>query len=84
MTTTVSEVAIPARHVADAYGLTPREREVTRLVAEGLSTDAIAARLYLSPWTVQDHLKAIFAKIGVSTRGELVARVYFQRRTPRL
>jgi DNA-binding CsgD family transcriptional regulator len=70
--------------VADACRLTQREREVTRLVARGLSTEAIGARLYLSPWTVQDHLKAIFAKIGVSTRGELVARVYFQQRTPRL
>ena len=70
--------------VADAYRLTEREREVTRLVARGLSTEAIAARLYLSRWTVQDHLKAIFQKVGVSTRGELVARVYFQQRTPRL
>jgi DNA-binding CsgD family transcriptional regulator len=70
--------------VADACRLTEREREVTRLVARGLSTEAIGARLYLSPWTVQDHLKAIFAKIGVSTRGELVARVYFQQRTLRL
>jgi DNA-binding CsgD family transcriptional regulator len=70
--------------VADAYRLTVREREVTRLVARGLSTEAIGARLYLSRWTVQDHLKAIFEKVGVSTRGELVARVYFQQRTPRL
>jgi DNA-binding CsgD family transcriptional regulator len=70
--------------VADAYRLTEREREVTRHVARGLSTEAIGARLYLSRWTVQDHLKAIFAKVGVSTRGELVARVYFQQRTPRL
>jgi DNA-binding CsgD family transcriptional regulator len=70
--------------VADAYGLTEREREVTQLVARGLPTDAIAARLYLSPWTVQDHLKAIFEKVGVTTRGELVAHVFFQQRTPKL
>ena len=70
--------------VADAYRLTERERTVTRLVARGLSTDAIAARLYLSPWTVQDHLKAIFEKVGVTTRGELVARVFFQQRAPEL
>ena len=60
-----------------SYGLTNREREVTRLVARGLSTRTIAARLYLSPWTVQDHLKAIFGKVGVRSRGELVARLYF-------
>jgi DNA-binding CsgD family transcriptional regulator len=70
--------------VADACRLTERERDVTRLVARGLPTDAIAAQLYLSPWTVQDHLKAIFEKVGVATRGELVARVFFQQRTPQL
>jgi DNA-binding CsgD family transcriptional regulator len=70
--------------VADAYGLTEREREVTQLVARGLPTDAIAARLHLSPWTVQDHLKAIFEKVGVSTRGALVACVFFRQQTPQL
>ena len=48
--------------IADAYGLTPRERAVTQLVAEGLPTSAIARRLYLSAWTVQDHLKVIFRR----------------------
>jgi DNA-binding CsgD family transcriptional regulator len=70
--------------VADACRLTPREREVTRLVARGLPTGAIAERLYLSSWTVQDHLKAIFEKVGVATRGELVARLFFQQRVPEL
>jgi DNA-binding CsgD family transcriptional regulator len=70
--------------VADAYRLSEREREVTQLVARGLPTDAIAARLHLSAWTVQDHLKAIFEKVGVATRGELVARVFFQQGAPEL
>jgi DNA-binding CsgD family transcriptional regulator len=70
--------------VADSCRLTERERAVTRLVARGLPTDAIAARLHLSSWTVQDHLKAIFEKVGVATRGELVARVFFQQRAPQL
>jgi DNA-binding CsgD family transcriptional regulator len=70
--------------VADAYGLSDREREVTELVARGLPTDAIAARLFLSPWTVQDHLKRIFEKVGADTRGELVARVFFNQNAPRL
>jgi DNA-binding CsgD family transcriptional regulator len=70
--------------VADAYGLTEREREVTELVARGLQTNAIAARMHLSSWTVQDHVKAIFEKVGVVTRGELVARVFFHQRAPQL
>jgi DNA-binding CsgD family transcriptional regulator len=70
--------------IADVYGLTDRERAVTQLVAYGLSTSAIAARLHLSPWTVQDHLKSIFEKVGVGTRGELIARVFFEHDKPRL
>jgi DNA-binding CsgD family transcriptional regulator len=70
--------------VADAYGLTERERAVTQLVAQGLGTSAIADRLHISPWTVQDHLKSIFGKVEVGTRGELVARMFFEHHAPRL
>jgi DNA-binding CsgD family transcriptional regulator len=65
-----------AEVIADAYGLTARERRVTQLVAQGLPTDAIAGQLYLSPYTVQDHLKAIFEKLEVSSRGQLVAQLF--------
>jgi DNA-binding NarL/FixJ family response regulator len=65
-----------AELIADAHGLTARERHVTDLVAQGLPTAAIAARLHLSSHTVQDHLKAIFEKLDVSSRGELVARLF--------
>jgi DNA-binding CsgD family transcriptional regulator len=70
--------------IAEAYGLTARERAVTRLVAQGLPTEAIAGRLHLSPYTVQDHLKAIFDKVDVGSRGELVARLFFDHYAPRL
>jgi DNA-binding NarL/FixJ family response regulator len=70
--------------IADAYELTSRERAVTQLVAQGLPTDAIAGCLYISRWTVQDHLKAIFEKVGARSRGELTARIFFDHHALRL
>ena len=70
--------------IAAAYGLTPRERRLTQLVARGHPTAQIAALMHLSPWTVQDHLKAVFEKVGVGSRGALVARLFFEHYAPRL
>jgi DNA-binding CsgD family transcriptional regulator len=70
--------------IARAYGLTERELLVTQLVAQGHQTSEIASKLHLSPYTVQDHLKAIFEKVGVSARGELVAQLFFEHYAPRL
>ncbi|WP_018505614.1 helix-turn-helix transcriptional regulator [Parafrankia discariae] len=69
--------------IADAYGLTPREREVVGLAAQGGSTRQTATALGISPFTAQDHLKAVFAKTGVRTRAELVAALYVQQYEPR-
>ena len=52
--------------VLRAMGLSAREREVAALLAQGRPTKSIAAMLGLSPWTVQDHVKAVYAKTGVS------------------
>ena len=70
--------------IADAYGFTQRERRLTELVAQGFSTSEIAERLHISAYTVQDHLKSIFEKSGTSSRGDLVARLFFEHYAPRL
>jgi HD-GYP domain-containing protein (c-di-GMP phosphodiesterase class II) len=49
-------------------GLTPREIEVLRLAARGLTTSAIASELFISPKTADHHIQHVYAKIGVSTR----------------
>ncbi|MPY92305.1 MAG: hypothetical protein GEV08_04330 [Acidimicrobiia bacterium] len=81
------EAARPAElatAIADAYALSEREREITALVARGLTTHEIADRLHLSAYTVQDHLKSIFDKSGTGSRGELVSRLFFDHHIARL
>jgi hypothetical protein len=50
--------------------------QVARLVARGLSTEEMASSLFVSRHTVRDHLKAIFQKVGVSSRGELTSKLF--------
>ncbi len=52
--------------------LTPAERDVVRLVSQGLSSKDIAARLFISPRTVQSHLTHVYTKLAVSSRVQLV------------
>jgi DNA-binding CsgD family transcriptional regulator len=68
--------------IVQAYDLTDREQQITRLIARGAGTAEIADELFLSPHTVRDHVKAIFAKVGVSSRGELVARLFAEHYEP--
>jgi DNA-binding CsgD family transcriptional regulator len=57
-----------------AFGLSRRERDVLALLPSGRDTRRLAHDLRISPYTVQDHLRSIFAKTGAPTRQELVAR----------
>ncbi|WP_122260616.1 helix-turn-helix transcriptional regulator [Ornithinimicrobium cerasi] len=60
---------------ARAHGLSARERQVASLLVAGHDTSQIARALVISPWTVQDHLKSVFAKLGVHSRGGVIARL---------
>jgi len=62
--------------VALSYGLTDREARVAMQCIQGRPTKEIAKALSMSPYTVQDHLKSIFDKTGVHTRGELVGQIF--------
>jgi LuxR family maltose regulon positive regulatory protein len=69
--------ASPATRVAGsrlAEPLSSRELEVLPLIAQGLSNQEIAARLYLSLHTVKAHARTIYAKLGVSSRTQAAAR----------
>jgi len=76
----------PSREIASlivrGYGLSERERQVTELCAQGLSTKEIAGALHLSPYTIQDHLKVIFDKTDTRSRAELVGRIFLDHYAP--
>jgi DNA-binding CsgD family transcriptional regulator len=59
-----------------AYGLTARERDVAGFVLRGATTKRISQALFVSPHTVQEHLKSIFEKTGIHSRRELVSKVF--------
>jgi len=85
----VAVVITPARApdlaslIALAYRITAREQEVLQFIARGFTTADVARQLGISHHTVRDHVKALFGKVGVRSRTELVARVfadhYFER-----
>lgn len=64
--------------IAEAFGLTPREREVVNLVLRGADTRRMGEALGLSNYTVQDHLRSVFDKAGVHSRGELLGKLFLE------
>jgi DNA-binding CsgD family transcriptional regulator len=70
---TEARAAVPL--LLSAHGLTARESDVARLVLRGQPTRAIVDELHISAYTVQDHLKAVFDKVGVHSRRDLVIRL---------
>lgn len=61
---------------AQAAHLSPREIEIARMVAAGYPNKTVANVLEISPWTVNTHLRRMFAKCGVRSRAALVAKLF--------
>lgn len=74
-TQTYSLICRPVRPPIPSSGLSPREKEVVRLVALGLPNKAIAQVLEISLWTVATYVRRVFAKLGVTTRAQMVAKI---------
>ena len=71
----MSRVFERRRRVDPLAELTAREREVLGLLTEGLSNSALAARLYVTERTVEAHITAIFAKLGLADEAGVHRRV---------
>ncbi|SFX38514.1 response regulator transcription factor [Olsenella sp. kh2p3] len=67
----------PRRGEPEMCGLTEREREVVRAIADGMSNAEVAAALYMSEGTVRNHISAILAKLGLRNRTQIA--VYYYR-----
>jgi LuxR family maltose regulon positive regulatory protein len=66
--------ATPTAAAALVEPLSARERELLGLLAAGLGTREVAARLFISPATVRNHLKSIYGKLGAHSRLQMVER----------
>jgi DNA-binding CsgD family transcriptional regulator len=68
----ISKQPLTLKHTGGMARLTPRERDVVRLVADGMRNQEIALNLNLSEHTVRNYMIKIFDKLGISSRVELV------------
>lgn len=65
--------------IASGFALTPREAETLTMLLRGMPSKTIANALHITTHTVNDHVKSIYAKTGVNSRGELMTAVFFNQ-----
>jgi DNA-binding CsgD family transcriptional regulator len=74
----------PASHtdmaplILQACELTPRERQIVEMLLRGVPVPEMATTLWISPYTVRDHIKAIYGKLGVRSRPEMTAKLFHE------
>ncbi len=69
-----------ASYAEISYDFTPREEEITALVAQGYKNSEIAEKLFIMAETVKGHLKSVYRKTGVRNRGGLISKLFISRR----
>jgi DNA-binding CsgD family transcriptional regulator len=70
-------------HAAAVEQLSEAQRRVLEHLLDGLGEQEVAAKLNLSPFTVHNHVKAIYKKLDVNTRAELLAMFVAEEKKPR-
>ena len=70
---------VPKRSAETVTELTPQEAQIARLVSKGYSNRDVAAQLFLSPSTVDYHLRKVFRKVGVASRTQLACTMAADR-----
>ena len=66
----------PVEYVVTQLHLTPKQRQITLMLATGHDSTSIMERLCIRPGTLRTHKRSIFSKLGVHSQVELVARIY--------
>ncbi len=77
----IAKESVDLTKIQDKYKLTQRQMQVIKLICDGLTNKEIAEKLFISEYTVKDHLKKIMKKLNINSRNEIISMLLksFQR-----